>query len=260
MGITKVRANQVYGVSGMPNAYLKKTEPNSFLPAANYKVKLIGSFFKPDSVIVFEGHTIIKSDFISDNEFEVEFNSAGNEGDYNISIDGVIFLNAFLIRNGELIPLDDSSNILLTNASVINNSLVRDNDGIRIQGNTYGNLVFNPDVDFEFAFDLFDDNENTGLSGYNRIRIRSVEDNTRFAEFRWVSNLWRYTGGNTIPFGDQRNYNWRLSIKRVNGQLGFYNDGNLTGYFNDAINDVDCEIAFIDLAGYTVNNIKIFKG
>jgi len=51
MGITKVRANQIFGISGYPAPYISEITPASIQPSETAIITIKGAFFTPTMTV-----------------------------------------------------------------------------------------------------------------------------------------------------------------------------------------------------------------
>jgi hypothetical protein len=107
MGITKIRENQIFGVTnGASQApFFTSITPNYGAPNLTKDLILKGAFFTPSTTVLIDGGTVNATTFVNDNEIKVNITLGANEGTFNITVNNgteAIFYNKFLISIGEV--------------------------------------------------------------------------------------------------------------------------------------------------------------
>lgn len=106
MGITKLRANQIFGYSSFPKAYLNNLIPSSNRPNTTGDFILEGAFFTQNMTVLFEGQTVNNITFVSDNKVIVNLTTGAAEGTFDITLNNgsgqIIFTDALFIVLGDV--------------------------------------------------------------------------------------------------------------------------------------------------------------
>ena len=103
MGITKVRANQIFGIIGYPAPYISEITPASIQPSETAIITIKGAFFTPTMTVSVVGHTINVFNFKSNSEILINITAPATEGNYNLTLNNgasVTFSAAIIVSVG----------------------------------------------------------------------------------------------------------------------------------------------------------------
>jgi len=277
MGITKVRANQIYGLPESYMPYLYEVVPESNLPGTTSDFMFNGAFYTPSTTVTVSGQTVNSVTFISDNVLKVNITLGQTEGSFAATINNgqsKTFSDVILVVLGTVYsPVTSDFSILSGNADfgtkgemkIISNG--QDAKAIL----STNNFLIPSGIDFEIRFRMRVSPIDTSPQFYSRIcgveLINPIDSSLVIGLWRWAENM--TTHARTIFFDDTTGQTKTqatnvpdiaiIKVQRVNGVYTFKTDetvryistetyaGDLRIRLN--LHDVDIAgIKFIELA------------
>ncbi|SDS12012.1 hypothetical protein SAMN04487764_1501 [Gillisia sp. Hel1_33_143] len=245
MGTTKLRANQIFGISTNYAPVLNNVLPVSSLPSTGTSVRLLGAYFNPNTTVLISGQTVNTVSFISDNELLVGLTTGNVEGTFAITINNgnsSVFTNRFIVSFGD-VKVPTNNDWVITSGQVntaINGEFklaVKDSPAVGYL-NTADFII--PDgVDFELRFNFLtspiEANPDQGYTPNQGVTLINSSNADVYGFFVWdypyansnpalAQYIWRE--GTTIK-GDLKNVALEsvCSIKRVGAQTYYIVDG-----------------------------------
>ena len=275
MGITKVRANQVFGLPTLPSPKLNVVIPDSYLPNNTGNFILEGAYFTEDMVIsISGGNTINSVTFINDNKIILNITTSANEGAYTITLNNgkeSVYPESLLIVLGEVFTPESDDFEKITNPVDLS-----DKGSIKIAAeNTLGeakvktsffSLPGTKDFELQWKFaksplSPFPVNSNHET----QVLLKRVSDDATvyripvYASTGGYSNSRCYAiSGNNLLFDLPNPHGWvglTFKFRRVNGACQLYTGEQLRGSLSYSETE-DMYIQF-DVKKIDISNIKI---
>lgn len=93
---TQVRANQIFGINGLPKPFIYNIFPVSAVPNSSASITIKGAYFTPDMEVLIQNQIVNSVNFISSNEIIVGINTSATEEQVNIILNNG---NSYMLEN-----------------------------------------------------------------------------------------------------------------------------------------------------------------
>lgn len=245
MAITKVRANQIFGYTGIPEPFLNEIIPDSYLPSTTGNFKLKGAFFTPTMTVTTMGGTVNYITFNNDNDIDVNITTGATEGYFSVTLNNGIsktFNNSLLLVLGTVFqPTESSWTVSSTTKPILSTkgefkTVTR---GSQHRANWDKAFDYTKDFRFSFRFKASPLGYMAAEASKSPILVSNAAGTTFFT-FRLTSALWMYQssnsdgaqlsyGNNTTPGVWTAKFdNHLITLEYIGGVMRYYNGDEKT--------------------------------
>lgn len=257
MATTALRANQIFGYSSYPKAFLNNLIPSSNRPNTTGDFILEGAFFTQNMTVVIQGQTINRITFESDNKVIVNVTTGPTEGTFDIILNNgtgaVTFTGAIFIVVGDVFEPATADWTKTNPVNVIKNgvfSTVYGSQGSAVWNNKQLNFTKDFSVRFNFKFSPLG-NAQSGAANAEFLELLRVSDSVPLFKMRvgYASTL-LYFGSYSIANGwlDAQNLNKAANPQALNytpvyrldfisGNMILYQNGTVKRTFTDVVSE-----------------------
>jgi len=257
MGITKIRANQIFGYSSFPKAYLNNLIPSSNRPNTTSDFILEGAFFTQNMTVAVQGQTVNRITFESDNKVIVNVTTGSSEGTFDVTLNNgsgaVVFTGAIFIVVGDVFEPATADWIKTNPVNVIKNGVfltVYGSQGSAVWNNKQFDFTKDFSVRFNFKFSPLGA-ANSGVANAEFLELQRVSDSVSLFKMRvGYSSTLLYFGSYSIANGwldaqslnkagnpEALNYTPVYRLDFISGSMILYQNGTVKRTFTDVVSE-----------------------